>query len=161
MLKLNTLLLTVVLILNCLFLSAEPYTPPSDNELWAWWSSLTKEQKIDEIRKLDIIEHTVPEITIPEMTAILTIDGDLVISHIDPVEIKIYYLSYSVEIEPFKIVEFYIPEKKEFLDYLLPVTLSIGTALVGTALAENAEPWQYGISALQGAGIGIFLSIRL
>lgn len=140
---------------------ADDYSPPSSNEIMSWWNSLNYEDQVLELKKLDAIEHSIPEINLPEFTAILSISGDLFIKLEGPINIKIDYLQYEMEMDPVKIKGFYKPKKKGLLDYALPVGVGLGASLLGTAIAEKAEPWQYGLSALGGAGLGLIIIFSL
>lgn len=81
------------------------YEPLTDDEITAYWSSLTKAERIEEIRKLDNIDHAIPEIVVPPLVAVLA-GRDLYISYEDPegdhggllIDIA-GELRYSVELE--------------------------------------------------------------
>lgn len=158
MLKLGILLLIVIITIN---IQANEYIPPSDEELSAWWKSLTWEERIAELRKLDIIEHTIPEVIMPDVSAILSNQGGLYISFLNPIEVKIHTLYYSITMNTYKISDFHISKEKDFLDYCLPVFFGAGIGLIGTAIVNDSEPWHYGISLLQGGLLGFILSISL
>jgi hypothetical protein len=100
--KLIVGILLVVLTTICLF----SYEPLTEEEVLSYWSTLTKEEKIQEIRKLDIIEHTTPEITLTAPVAVLTgqdvtfyyLPGE---SQPEPLLVNVGpYLSYGIELEP-------------------------------------------------------------
>lgn len=119
----------LILILPIMVWSYEPLT---DDEITAYWSTLTKAERIEEIRRLDNIEHATPEIVIPPLVAVLA-GRDLYISYETPdggpggllIDIA-GELRYSVELEGIT-AENFIPFKIK--PYLVTgaVCLIIGT----------------------------------
>lgn len=105
--KLTAMILMVLLTTTCLF--SEPLT---DEEVLSYWGSLTKVERIDEIRKLDNIENAIPTISIPPLTAVLS-GADLYISYEATLEGRqgLYIniadaLEYRVEMEGVKVADF-------------------------------------------------------
>lgn len=152
----SSILLLIALVLILPVISQE-YIPPSNAQLWEYWQSLTKEQQIDEIRKLDIIEHTIPDINFPELNAVLLDNGDLLILPESEINIKINYLEYSVKLDNITIKEFYFPEKKRFKDYAIPILFGAGVAVIGSSIG-NDKGWKYGLSAIQGMTFGFIMT---
>lgn len=159
MLKLNI----IVLIVGCLILTtinAQNYIPPSDDELWLWFESLTQEEKIAEIKKLDVIENTIPKLTFPSYSAVLTKSGDLIIFPINSIAtIEIDYLCYEINLPEYKINNFYIKEKKDFIDYIKSPVIGMGIGIIGAAIAKSKDPWQYIVSASQGVIFGFVITL--
>ena len=73
-------LIVVILILILTLPVAWAFVPLTDEEVILYWSTLTQEQQLDEIRKLDNIENAIPSVIIPPLTAILS-GRDLYISY--------------------------------------------------------------------------------
>lgn len=109
---------------------------------------------------MDVIENTVPEILLPEYTAVLLKNGDLLILADDVIKIKISYLEYDIKVENIKLPEFYFPEKKTFKDFMIPILFCAGTSLIATAIAGKDTPvWKYVLSAGQGITFGFLLTL--
>lgn len=75
------------------------YEPPTDEELKGYWESLSSEERLEEIRKLDEIEHATPVVDYPSMVIIQT-DFDEVIAYFSgPARLDIAgHLLYSIEL---------------------------------------------------------------
>lgn len=88
------------------------YDPLTDQEVQNYWAGLTEEERIDEIRKLDNIEHAIPEISMP--VPVLALSGrDILIFYQDGDQAVGYFdidiagvLSYRVELEPVTLEKF-------------------------------------------------------
>ena len=65
-------LIGVILILILIPLTAWGYEPLTDDEVILYWSTLTQDQQIQEIRTLDNIQNANPIVIIPPITAILS-----------------------------------------------------------------------------------------
>lgn len=50
---------------------------PTDDELVTWWSGMTTEDRLGQLRNLDRYEHELPDVTFPEFDVIVT--GDEII----------------------------------------------------------------------------------
>ena len=59
------------------------YEPLTDDEVMAWWGTLSTMEKVEAIRTLDIIENAEPAVVIPPLVAILS-GRDLYISYQAP-----------------------------------------------------------------------------
>ncbi len=159
MLKLNILLLIVVCLMP-IIINAQDYIPPSDKELLNWFQSLSEEEQIAEIRKLDIIENTIPDLIFPIYSAVLNKTGDLIIFPVKPVAtIKIDYLCYEINLPEYKIDNFYIRNEKDLFDYMVPSIFGIGIGVFGTAIGKGEKIWQYLLSAGQGAVFGFLITL--
>ena len=82
------------------------YEPLTDEEILIYWGGLTKEERIQEIRKLDMIEHSDPVIEFSEAVAVVS-GKDVIFYHLSPedgplpLQINVGgVLKYGVEIEP-------------------------------------------------------------
>ena len=88
------------------------YTPLTDEDILLYWGMLSKAQKIEEIRKLDVIEHSVPVVTLTSPVAVLS--GRDIYFHYLPGEDDTYplqisiggYLDYTIQIEDSKFTNF-------------------------------------------------------
>lgn len=131
------------------------YEPLSDQEVREYWSTLTENQKIDEIRKLGILEHSIPVFRNVSYIAILTDNGDLKIYPEFPVsELIIGYLTYEVILPEYLMEDFYKPENKGFFDYVISMGLGAISGIIGTAITGEDIWWKYLISGGIGFGIG-------
>ena len=84
----------------------DSYIPLTDDQVISYWAGLTEIERIEEIKKLDNIEHAIPEINLPVPIAILVgrdlhivyKSGDKAVGFFD---ISIAgELAYRVELEP-------------------------------------------------------------
>jgi hypothetical protein len=124
-----------------------------------YWSGLTPEQRIQEIIKLDIIEHSTPKIIGLQAAAVLMKDGALVIWYLNPIDIKIGSLEYKVEFPAETIEGFYQPQVKPFWPYLITPMVTAGLAMGGVALGGSGDSWKYVLSGVIGLVFGIGLDI--
>lgn len=138
------------------------YESLTDEEIKGYWSTLTEDQKIEEIRKLDILEHSIPIFKNISYIAILTDNGDLKIYPEFPVsELTIGHLAYEVTLPEYYMEDFYKAESKNILDYLISMSMGAISGVIGTAITGEDIWWKYMISGSIGAGIGfIYESIR-
>jgi len=97
----------------------------SDQGLIEWWESLTYEQRLEEIKKYDSIEHALPEVEPGDLVIILDDNGDLILSQ-QEIIIGIDYLSYKITLEERIIEDFHIEENQ---DYLIPLLIAFGIGL--------------------------------
>lgn len=136
-------------------ISAWTYEPLTDEEILSYWGSLTQQEKIDEIRKLDILEHSLPIIQGLEYIAILTKEWDLIIYPKTVVTLSLGYLLYEIDFPEYLIEDFAIPgeKKKYFLS-------GVGGAVVAllTTAATGEENW---IKYLINSGLGILIGITM
>lgn len=146
------LLTGVVLLVQSLSIWA--YEPLSEQELRTYWQSITTEERLQEIRKLDILEHSDPEIIIPEYSTMILYNGDLLIMPLGPMIVKIGHLEYKIDLNDVVINEFYI-NQKTIGDYILPGLFGIGIGVLGPAISSAEKPWQYFISGSCGLGLGL------
>jgi hypothetical protein len=104
------------------------YESLTDEEIKSWWSTLTLEQRIDEIRKLDIIEHSEPDVIFP--TRIVILEGR---------NLHIFYPNeryIDVKIDEFLHYRIYL-EDEEIKDFIPPddeVGIIIISGLIGSAI---------------------------
>lgn len=129
------------------------YEPLTDEEILIYWNSLTHEQKIEEIRKLDLLEHIPIQIDDFKYLALLTVDNELIIYPEDNIiEGNHAYLVYEIEIPTFYIENFTIPVKKK---YILAGVIGGGCSLLGTVITGEKERWKFILSGCIGLSIGI------
>ena len=129
------------------------YEELSDEEIVDYWNTLTLDQRIQEIRKLDLLEHNVPVFDSFKYLAILTNDNELVIypEH-NIIEARHVYLTYEIELPTFHIKDFKIPAKKKYI--LTGITGGI-IGITSMLIAEEKEWWKYLAGLLTGSSIGI------
>ena len=152
MLKLKKVLLIVGLLILVNLLTWG-YDPLTDEEIQIYWNSLTLDQKIEEIRKLDLLEHIPPEFDQFKYIALLTINDELIIYPESSIIIaKHVYLEYEIELPIFHIEDFNIPVKK---NYILAGIQGGVIAIVGTVVTGEDVWWKYFISGIGGISIGI------
>lgn len=60
------------------------YDPPTDAELNDWWASLSRAERLDQLRKLDEVEHVVPTLEVPSLVLITTADEVRAYWHPEP-----------------------------------------------------------------------------
>lgn len=129
------------------------YEPLTDNEIKQYWSGLTEEEKIEEIRKLDILEHTIPVIEGGEYIALLTKDGTLVIYPKSVMFLSIGYLAYEIELPEYYIEDFVIPAQKK--KYFLAGAGGLVVALLTMASTGEDNWMKYLINSCVGILIGL------
>jgi hypothetical protein len=101
------------------------YDPPTDEELSGWWESLSREERLEQLRKLDTIEHAEPLVGWP--TVLYLLDGrDLVVAYPNgnEINVRIGPLHYGIQLQPERIQDF----------------------------APRSEEWKWGLGGL-GAGV--------
>lgn len=103
----------------------ETYTPLSDDEARSYINSLSMDELIDEIQKLDAIEWSYPGITIPSAVGVYTANT-LTVTYPDPWRIEVAgHLEYAIRVEP---VTFDLPAPPPFP--WKAIGISTGSALV-------------------------------
>lgn len=117
MLRLSIILLIALVLIPSV--NAQEYTPPTDAQLWDWWNNLAPEEQIQQLRNLDLIEHSIPKIKIPEYSATLIDSGDLIISSISPLNIKIHYLEYDITMQDLYFKGFYKAPDPPIMEYII------------------------------------------
>jgi hypothetical protein len=65
------------------------YEPLTDDEVRAYWSTLSEAEKLDEIRTLDIIEHAPATIDVPPIIIVAERDGTVTAYYDAPLTIDI------------------------------------------------------------------------
>jgi hypothetical protein len=131
------------------------YEPLTNEEIIKYWNSLTYEEQIEEIRKLDLLEHIPPEFEMFNYLALLTKDNELVIyPEIEIIEVKHVYLLYEVKMPTFHIENFVVPAKKK---YILAGLSGGIIAVFGTIITGEEEWWRYLIGGCGGISIGILI----
>lgn len=65
------------------------YEPLTDDEVRAYWSTLSEAEKLDEIRTLDIIEHAPATIDVPPIIIVEERDGTVTAYYDAPMTIDI------------------------------------------------------------------------
>ncbi|MFX1587229.1 MAG: hypothetical protein ACFFC1_03655 [Promethearchaeota archaeon] len=99
------------------------YEPLTDEEVRAYWSTLSESERIEEIKKLDALEHMVQSWLGIQYVAILDKKGALVVF---PSE-YIQFPYYDVEIPTYRFENFLPEEKGKWGNYLI----AGGVGLVG------------------------------
>lgn len=129
------------------------YDPLTDEETQIYWNSLTLDQKIEEIRKLDLLEHIPPKFDQFKYIALLTINDELIIYPESSIIIaKHVYLEYEIGLPTFYMKDFIIPARK---NYILAGVQGGVIAILGTAITGEDMWWKYLISGIGGISIGI------
>ena len=113
------------------------YEVLTNEEVILYWNSLTEQQQIEEIRTLDLIEHSIPIVEIPPLVAILS-GPDLYISYQTPEDSPqgLYIniadkLEYSVEMDAV-MVDNFIPFNIK--PYLITAGIALLTGVIGGLL---------------------------
>jgi len=57
--------------------ATEPYQPPTDDELAAWWEALPREERLAELRRIDEIDHATPDLAEPRLVVLQTENGTI------------------------------------------------------------------------------------
>lgn len=133
------------------------YTPLTDEEITTYWESLTKEQRIEEIRKLDMIEHSVPIIQGIQFAAVLDEDGNLYIFPVSAVSMVLVDFEYDITFPEYTIEGFQKPENKSGAIVLTPV-FCFGLGVISTALSGSNQFYQYAISGSLGIAVGLIIN---
>jgi len=121
---------------------------------------MTLDEQAFEIRKWDIIEHTVPSIEIGQFGALVDQDGNLHIWSIEPITMTISHLKYEIKLRDIVVTEFEEPEP-DLLGYILIPLITTGTGIISTAIGGGSEIYQYIISGGIGLACGILIDIYL
>jgi len=129
------------------------YEPLTDEEILAYWGTLTQEEKIEEIRKLDLLEHSLPIIEGLEYIAIITKEGDLIIYPKNTITLSLGYLIYDINLPEHIIEDFNLPEERK--KYFLAGAGGILVALLTTAAGGEDDLIRYGINSIVGLLIGL------
>jgi len=108
---------------------SDDYVPLTDGQILYYWSTLSEEQKLEEIRKLDIIEHTIPELSQLQLSAILTTEGDLIISTVEPLNMKVGHLEYKITI-PEHMIEGFHQEDFNIMPYIISGLIGLAGGIV-------------------------------
>lgn len=130
------------------------YEPLTNDEIKLYWSTLTEDEKIEEIRKLDIIEHSIPIITNVNYIALLTKNGDLIIYPNLPIIMNISYLSYEIEM-PQYLIEDFIEIKEEKKKYILSAISGVIIGVLSTVATGEENYIKYIINSIVGILIGV------
>jgi hypothetical protein len=141
------------LFLLIIIIPAWTYEPLTDEEIKQYWSSLSEEERLEEIRKLDILEHTSPIIEGGEYIALLTKDGTLIIYPKSIMFLSIGHLAYEIELPEYHIEDFVPPAQKK--KYFLAGIGGTIIALLTTAASGEESLIKYGINA----GVGILIGL--
>jgi hypothetical protein len=109
---------------------SQEYQEPTNEQLTNWWASLSTEERLIELRKLDRLENLPLTIEKFDYGALLTTDGHLIIfPEENIVKIQLDYLEYEVELPTSKISNFVIPEENNML-----FIIAIGTGCLSVGL---------------------------
>jgi hypothetical protein len=131
------------------------YEPLTDEEIIDYWYSLTLDQKIQEIKKLDLLEHIPPSFEMFRYLAVLTKDNELIIyPEKKQIEMTHVHLIYEIELPSFYMKDFIIPVKKK---YVLAGLSGAGIAILGTVITGEDIWWKYALSGTIGLCTGIIV----
>ena len=130
------------------------YEPLTNDEIKLYWSTLTEDEKIEEIRKLDIIEHSIPIVKNVNYIALLTKNGDLIIYPNLPIIMNISYLSYEIEM-PQYLIEDFIEIKEEKKKYILSAISGVIIGVLSTVATGEENYIKYIINSIVGILIGV------
>lgn len=72
------------------------YSQPTDDELAGWWESLSRTERLAELRKLDAVEHATPELDSPTLILLQLSDGMIHGYFTDPLRVRIAHLEYEI-----------------------------------------------------------------
>lgn len=86
-------LLLIALAVTATAISA--YEPPSDSELTGWWESLTRDERLAELRKLDRVEHETPTVDAPEYLVTVT-DSQVILTPQSPLVVEVAHVGWSI-----------------------------------------------------------------
>jgi protein-arginine kinase len=116
-----------MVLLVALPLKANEYTPPTRANIQKYIESLSMEQLIDEILRLDLLENSLLDFEFPEYSAVLTKDNTLFITPLsEKVLISLEYLKYSAKLPQLIFENF----QKEEVDYVQNYVLSAVSGFV-------------------------------
>lgn len=141
------------MILLLITIQAWTYEPLTDEEILNYWGTLTQEEKIEEIRKLDLLEHSLPVIEGLQYIAIITKEGDLIIYPKNAVILSLGYLLYEIDFPEHLIEDFVIPKEKK--KYFLAGAGGWLVAMLTTAATGEEDLIKYGINSIVGILIGL------
>lgn len=154
--KSSTRLLTAVLlgVIAILPTSGWAYDSPTDAELEEWWGSLEFEDRMEFIRQYDRVEHSVPELTMPD-AVVLLVGQDIHITYPERGEINVGHLSYGITL-PVQSAEKILP-KHWAVDPVRVGFLATGVSLVVTAVltAFTGSPYASAQAAYVIAGVSL------
>ncbi len=114
-------------------ISRDNYIPLSEEEAINYIDNPNnREQLIQDIIHLDIIEHTVPIISNPVYGAVLLENGDLLVYPVDRgLIIRIGHLEYGITLLAYTFEKFYVEEKKSrFIPGLIGFGIGCSVALL-------------------------------
>ncbi len=97
----GTYLLFALAILALAPITTWGYEPRSDEELTDWWAGLTRDERLEQLRWIDQVDNTDPEITGPEHIIIQTDDGTITSYFDGPLVIDVAgRLHYEISLPP-------------------------------------------------------------
>lgn len=147
-------MIVAVLLIAAFNVQAEDYIPPTPDQIMAWWDSLDRAGQVEQLLRLDLIEHSVPVFG-DYMTSVAVLDdGSVVVWYPDPVSLKIGYLEYSINFPAVNIPGI-IQKKSHFFAYLFTPILSVLLAESCLAIGGGRDPGQYILAAGLGLAVGI------
>lgn len=138
---------------------AEDYVPLTEEEAAAYVATLTQEQIVQEIIKLDLIEHSVPVLSGLSVAAVLGKDGSLIIWYPDVITMTIGPLAYGVAVSPQKIENFTEEKRGPFFSFFLAPLLCAAAAEISTAIGGGRDPWQYLAAGMFGVAVGAMIDV--
>ena len=119
--------------------TSEP-RPLTDEQIEAWWGSINREERLDFIRRYDIVERTTPEFVLPRSAAIV-VNQDVVVTFLAPVRLRIGHLDYLITLEEITYSDV-VPRVSWQTSSVFRYAVVAGT--VGTALAViTAMMWMF------------------
>lgn len=112
---------------------------PTDDELTGWFNSLTKAEKIEELRRSDRIDHASPSLTAPRLVVTQTKDGTIDAWFDGPLGFDIAgYLSYEVTLPAVTVKG--NPEKNTWLSFGLGAAAGAATIVVLSLVLNILSP---------------------
>lgn len=102
---------------------------PTDDELAGWWESLTSEQRLAELRKLDRVEHEVPDVQAPAYATIVTRD-EVILLPAAPLRLAVGHLAWDIT----------LPEQRAAFDPR-PNTAWIWSGIAGLLVGGSVTLW--------------------
>ncbi len=114
-------------------ISQDNYIPLTEQEAINYIDNpVNREQLIQDIINLDIIEHTVPIVSNPTYGAVLLENGDLLLYPVDRVMvIRIGHLEYDITLLTYTFEKFYVEENKSrFIPGVIGFGIGCGIGLL-------------------------------
>ncbi len=114
-------------------ISQDNYIPLTEQEAINYIDNpANREQLIQDIININIIEHTIPILSLPRYGAVLLKNGDLLVFPIDKImTIELHYLHYGIELPTYTFDKFHMEESN---NRFIPGLIGFGIGLLGGLL---------------------------